>query len=89
MNAKTLAATTAIGLAAALAAPGATAVSTGNLAQDVQSALGSGSHVDVNVSGGTATLTGYVDSELTARAIHRVLREHEEIDNVIDLTDHH
>jgi len=48
---------TAAALAALATTPAFASISTGNLGQDVQSALGSGGNVSVTLEDGTATLT--------------------------------
>lgn len=79
---------TAAILAAVLAAPIAVqAASTGNLFQDIQSAANSGS-VSASLRDGVVTLTGNVDSAITANAVKRAAQGHDGVIRVIDLLDH-
>lgn len=75
----------ALALVAALATSNASALSTGNLAADVVSAVGGDGHVSISIDGRTATLSGYVENAMVARAARRAALEHDEIDEVIDL----
>lgn len=84
MKTRTLVRVMTLAFVAALAAK-AQAASTGNLFQDVQSATGGDGNVSVTVDGNTATLTGYVHSSHTAKAVRRAVLSHEGIDEVIDL----
>lgn len=86
MKARTLDA--ALVLAAVLLAPGAAqAASTGNLFQDIRSAASSGS-VRATLRDGVLTLTGDVDSAMTANRVKRAAMGHEGVERVIDLLDH-
>lgn len=80
--------TKAVLLAVAFAAPVAVqAASTGNLFQDIQSAANSGS-VSASLRDGVVTLTGDVDSAITANAVKRAAQGHDGVIRVIDLLDH-
>lgn len=80
--------TIALALSAAVAAAAASAgtvLPTGNLALDVQSAVGDGGNVNVSLRDGIATLTGNVENALVGDIAVSVAREHEDVREVVDL----
>ena len=85
MNASTKLSLAALALAAAMASAPASAITTGNLYGDVQSAVGSGS-VNVTVTDGVATLTGDADALSKAAAARAALAD-PSVDRVVNLID--
>jgi len=75
----------ALVLAALATTPAFASISTGNLGQDVQSALGSGGNVSVTLEDGTATLTGNVDDGSTKIKVRQAALANADVDQVIDL----
>lgn len=85
MNARNLTAILALASAVAFTAP-ASAVSTGNVFQDVKSATSGSGQIRVNVNGNTATLFGYSD-KTDAKAAERAALAAPGIDRVINRID--
>lgn len=75
----------AIALVATFAGP-ASAISTGNLRTDVQSAVSGSGNVNVSLSDGVATLTGDADS-LSKVAAERAALASPEVSRVVNLID--
>lgn len=75
----------ALALAAAMTMPASASPSTGNVVQDVQSAIGSSGQVSVSVRNGVATLTGYTDNQSIARRAQAAAANHDNVDTVINL----
>lgn len=73
-------------LTASIAAPLSANISTGNISQDVQSALGSSGSVNVFVRDGVATLTGNVGDAQDRHRIRRAALAFDGIERVVDLT---
>ena len=86
MNAFAKQALAAVALSAALAAGPASAISTGSLYADVQSAVSGAGSVNVSLTDGVATLTGNTDSISKAAAARAALAS-PEVDRVINLID--
>ena len=81
-------ATLAAALGTALGASAASAssiISTGNLAVDVQSAVGGDGAVRVSLDDGVATLTGNVQNTSVADAATRAALRHDDVDEVVDM----
>ena len=76
----------AIALSAALAAGPASALSTGSLFLDVQSAVSGSGNVIVSVVDGVATLTGNA-SQLSKIAAERAALASPEVERVVNLID--
>ena len=75
----------ALVLAAVLATPATAGISTGNLALDVRSAVGSEGTINVTLDDGVATLTGHTDHMGAAAAARRAAANHADVDTVVDL----
>ena len=86
MNASTKLSLAALALAAAMASAPASAITTGSLYGDVQSAVGGAGSVNVTVSGGVATLTGNADALAKAAAARAALAD-PSVDRVVNLID--
>lgn len=85
MNTRNILAVAALAASFAVAAP-ASAVSTGNVFQDVKSATSGSGQIRVQVNGDTATLFGYSD-KTDAVAAERAALAAPGIDNVINRID--
>ena len=85
MNAFVKQAFAAATLATALAGP-ASAITTGSLYGDVQSAISGSGNVNVSVTDGVATLTGNADA-LSKAAAARAAQSSPEVDRVVNLID--
>ncbi len=70
--------------ALAFAGPASAITSTGNLQQDVHSALGGNGNITVSVSGNTVTLIGNANAVDKARAA-RVASSFPDVERVVDL----
>ena len=86
MNAFAKPALAALALSAALVAGPASALSTGSLFTDVQSAVSGSGDVTVSVTDGVATLTGNTDF-ISKAAAERAALASPEVDRVVNLID--
>ena len=86
MNAFAKQALAAVTLSAALVAGPASAITTGSLYGDVQSAISGDGNVNVSVTDGVATLTGNADY-LSKAAAGRAAQASPEVDRVVNLID--
>ena len=86
MNAFAKHALAAVALSAALVAAPASAITTGSLHGDVQSAVSGSGNVNVSVTDGVATLTGNADS-LSKLAAGRAALASPDVDRVVNLID--
>ena len=86
MNAFAKRALAAVALSAALVAGPASALSTGSLYADVQSAVSGAGNVNVSVTDGVATLTGNADSISKAAAARAALAD-PSVTRVVNLID--
>lgn len=86
MNAFAKHALAAVALTAALAAAPASAITTGSLQGDIQSAISGSGNVNVSLRDGVATLTGNADSSSKA-AVGRAALASPDVDRVINLID--
>ena len=86
MNAFAKQALAAVALSAALVAAPASAITTGSLYGDVQSAVSGSGNVNVSVTDGVATLTGNTDS-LSKVAAGRAALASPAVDRVVNLID--
>ena len=75
-----------LALSAALGAAPASAITTGSLAGDVQSAIAGSGQVSVTVTDGVATLTGTTDT-LSKVAAGRAALASDGVDRVVNLID--
>ena len=87
MKTRIATATAVVAFAATFLAPSAQAVPIDQLRNAVVSTTGSSGQVNVTVDGKTATLSGYVDDVMTARAVRRKVLSYDDIDGVVDLMD--
>ncbi len=86
MNAFARQALVALALSSALVAGPASAITTGSLQGDVQSAISGSGNVNVTVNDGVATLTGNTDALSRAAAARAALND-PSVDSVINLID--
>jgi len=75
----------AIALVASIALPASANISTGKLAQDVYSAVGSAGQVNVSVNDGVATLSGYTNNKSEALKAVNAALAHNGVDRVVNL----
>ena len=86
MNAFTKQALAAVALSAALVAAPASAITTGSLYGDVQSAVSGSGNVNVSVSDGVATLTGNAD-QISKVAAGRAALNSPGVERIVNLID--
>jgi len=76
----------AAALTALVAGPASAAIPAGNLNQNIQSVLGTGSSVNATVRGSTVTITGYFADRLSHDRAIRAAKKSAGVDRVINLT---
>ena len=75
----------ALALAATIAVPATASISTGNLALDVRSAVGSDGNVNVSLVDGVATLSGHANDVSAKAKARRAALANADVERVIDL----